>query len=83
MATRAKNRKKKKKKKKKKTTFKHLLLGQFQNDWFQNDFTEMFLLCPFIKIAKIVLLCWTKWSSELKIEKPLNDISVASGNISK
>ena len=37
------------------------------------------ILSPFIKIAKIVLLCWTKWSPELKIEKPLNDIAVASG----
>ena len=29
----------------------------------------MFLLCPFAKIAKMVLLCWIKWLPELKIEK--------------
>ena len=46
--------------------------------WFQNDFTEMFLLYPFTKIAKIVLLYWMKWPPELKIEKPLNDISVVT-----
>ena len=51
--------------------------------WFQNDFIEIFLISPFTKIAKMVLLCWTKWSPELKIEKPLNDISMASGKISK
>ena len=51
--------------------------------WFENDFTEMFLLSPFTKIAIMVLLCWTKWSPELKKEKPLSDISVASGKISK
>ena len=43
----------------------------------------MILLSPFIKIAKMVLLCWTKWSPELKIEKTLNDISVLSAKISK
>ena len=57
-------------------TFKHLLLGQW------SDF-KMISQKYFTKIAKMVLLCWTKWSSELKIEKPLNDISVASGKISK
>ena len=38
---------------------------------FQNNFTGMFLGWPFIKIAKMVLLCWTKWPPELKIEKLL------------
>ena len=33
------------------------------------------LLSPFTKIAKMVLLCWTKWSPELKVEKPLNNTS--------
>ena len=37
--------------------------------WFQNNFTGMFLGWPFIKIVKMVLLCWTKWPPELKIEK--------------
>ena len=37
--------------------------------WFQNNFTEVFLLWPFTKIAKKVLLGWTKWLPELKIEK--------------
>ena len=36
---------------------------------FQNNFPSMFLLCLFAKIAKMVLLCWTKWLPELKIEK--------------
>ena len=36
---------------------------------FQNNFSEMFLLCPFTKIAKIVWLRWTKWPPELKVEK--------------
>ena len=45
--------------------------------WFQNDFTEMLLLSFFTKIAKMVLLGWKKWPSELKKQKPLNDISVA------
>ena len=40
--------------------------------------------CPFTKLAKMVLLRWTKWPSELKIEKPLKDISSkANGQISK
>ena len=51
--------------------------------WFQNDFTEMFLFSHFTQIAKMVQLCWTKSSPELKIEKPLKDISMASGRISK
>ena len=55
----------------------------FASGLIQNDFTEMFLLSPFTKIAKMVLLCWTKWSPELKVEKLLNNISVASGWISK
>ena len=45
----------------------HLLLGPWPV--FQNDFTEMFLGWPFSRILKMVLLCWTKWPSELKIEK--------------
>ena len=36
---------------------------------FQNNVISMFLLCHFAKIAKMVLLCWTKWLPELKIEK--------------
>ena len=41
---------------------------------FQNNFTSVFLFCPFAKNAKMVLLCWTKWLSELKIgEKTLKD----------
>ena len=36
---------------------------------FQNDFTEMFLLCPLTKIAKMVSFGLTKWPPELKIEK--------------
>ena len=57
MVTRAENRK----------TFKRHLRGQWCG--FQNCFTSMFLLCPFAKIAKMVLLCWAKWLPELKIEK--------------
>ena len=30
---------------------------------------------PLYQIAKMVLLRWTKWPPELKIEKPLNNIS--------
>ena len=51
---------------------------------FQNNFTEMFLSCPFTKIAQLVPLRKTKWPQELKIEKTLNDISSqANGPISK
>ena len=53
-------------------------------DQFQNNFTQMFPWSSFIKIAKMVPLRWTKWPSELKIEKPLYDISSqANGPISK
>ena len=53
-------------------------------DQFQNNFTQMFPWSSFTKIAKMVPLRWTKWPSELKIEKPLNDISSqANGPISK
>ena len=53
-------------------------------DQFQNNFTQMFPWSSYTKIAKMVLLRWTKWPSELKIEKPLNDISSqANGPISK
>ena len=74
MAVRAKNRK---------NFGQHLLLGPWPV--FQNDFTEMFLGWPFTRIVKMVLLCWTKWPSELKIEKtPLNDMSsLAHGAFSK
>ena len=42
---------------------------------FQNILTEMGLSDP-TKIAKTILLCWTQWPSELKLEKKsLNDIS--------
>ena len=41
--------------------------------WFYINFTEMFLGWPSTKIAKIILLRWTKWLPELKKEKPLND----------
>ena len=51
---------------------------------FQNNFTKMFPWSAFTKIAKMVPLRWTKWPSELKIEKPLNNISSkANGPISK
>ena len=51
---------------------------------FQNSFTEMFLLCPSTKIAKMVPLGQTKWPLELKIAKPLNAVSSAdSGPIFK
>ena len=33
---------------------------------FQNNFTDMFLLWPFTKIAKMVPFGWTKWPPELK-----------------
>ena len=36
---------------------------------FQNNFTEMFFLCPLTKIAKMVPFGLTKWPPELKIEK--------------
>ena len=53
-------------------------------DQFQNNFTQMFPWSSFTKIAKMVPLRWTKWPSELKIEKPLNNISSqANGPISK
>ena len=35
----------------------------------QNHLTQMFLLCPFTKIAKMIPLHWTRWPPELKIEK--------------
>ena len=38
--------------------------------WFQHNLVEMFFGWPSTKIAKMVPLCWTKWPSELKIEKP-------------
>ena len=47
---------------------------------FQNNFIEMFRLYPFSKIAKMVPLHWTKWHSELKIEKPLNGPSKIYSN---
>ena len=48
----------------------------------------MFLEWPSTKIAKMVLLGWTKWPPGLKIEKKkkkklLEDISQANGPISK
>ena len=42
---------------------------------FQNDLTEMFLGDSLTKMAEMAWLCWTQWPPELKIEKPLNDIS--------
>ena len=36
---------------------------------FPNNFTEMFLICLFTNIARMVPLCWTKWLPELKIDK--------------
>ena len=42
---------------------------------FQNNFKEMFLLCLFTKIAKMVPLGWTKRQLELKIEKSSNNLS--------
>ena len=38
-------------------------------DQFRNNFTQTFPWSSFTKIAKMVLLCWTKWPPELKIEK--------------
>ena len=71
MATKAKNRKK--------TSLNDIpSLAQFQN-----DFRVMFFLFPFTEIAKTFPLCWTKWLPELKIEKALKDISMASGRIWK
>ena len=62
LAPRAKNRK----------TFKRLLiLNTVYRFW--NNFTGRFLGWPSTKIAQTVLLCWTRWPPELKIEKPLND----------
>ena len=43
----------------------------------------MFLEWLSTKIAEMVLLRWTKWQPELKIEKDFNVISHASGPISK
>ena len=41
-------------------------------------------LCPFTKIVQMVLLHWTRWLPELKIEKSSNDISsLASSPISE
>ena len=63
--------------------------------WFQNDFIEMFLISPFTKIAKngsallneMVTRAKNKKKTKKKQKnnnkKTLNDISVASGNISK
>ena len=42
---------------------------------FQNNFTEMFLLCPFTKIAKMVRLSEQNGRQKLKVEKSLNNIS--------
>ena len=39
---------------------------------FQNNFTEMFLGWSSTKIAKMVLIHWTKWLPELNIEKTFN-----------
>ena len=36
---------------------------------FQNNFMEMFLLCPLTKIAEMVPFGLTKWPPELKIEE--------------
>ena len=38
--------------------------------WFQHNLVKMFFGWPSTKIAKMVPLRWTKWPSELKIEKP-------------
>ena len=43
-----------------------------QLDRFWNNFTGRFLGWPSTKIAQTVLLRWTRWPPELKIEKPLN-----------
>ena len=39
---------------------------------FQNNFTEIFLLCLLTKIAKMVPFGLTKWPPELKIEKGID-----------
>ena len=51
--------------------------------WFQNDFTEMFLLSPFTKIAKMGSALLNKMVTRAENRKPLNDIFMASGKISK
>ena len=53
-------------------------------DRFWNYFTGMFLRQLSSKIAQTILLSWTRWPPELKIEKPLNDFSsLASASILK
>ena len=68
--------------------FKRLLLQNRtsppkQQDGFWNNFTGRFLGWPSIKIAQTVLLHWTRWPPELKIEKHLNDFSWTRGWILK
>ena len=73
MATRAKNRKKKKNLK------RYLLLSQWPN--FNIISQKMFFLSPFItKIAKMVLLRWTRWLPDLKNRKNLKQLSLSSAS---
>ena len=50
---------------------------------FQNNFTEMFLLWPFTKIAKMVLFGRTKWPPELKKKKKGVDCHASINNLLK
>ena len=49
---------------------------------FQNNFTEMFLLCPLTKIAKMIPFGLTKWPPELRIEKGV-DCHASDNNLLK
>ena len=49
---------------------------KFSMAWFQTVCTEMFHQWPSTKITKMAPLGWTNWWPELKIEKPLKDISM-------
>ena len=49
----------------------------------QNNFTELFFIMPFIKIAQMVPLHWSKGLQELKIRNISNDISWTTGPNSK
>ena len=50
---------------------------------FQNICTEVILQWPSTKIAKMVLLGWTEWRPELKIEKAFKRSFSAYGPLSK
>ena len=50
---------------------------------FQNNFTEMFLLCPLTKIAEMVPFGLTKWPTELKLDKKGADCHASDNNLLK